>query len=121
MLKGIEDGGGDERCAFRRAALILRDRCFQVPLAQLDLPSASRLHRAIPHNHGEPATRIRGWNSRRRARTMRRASQTANTSTITRITTGWNAMSKDAPTAMTSSPRRSRMLEKGSSLSEPSR
>src|SRR6476646_1301664 len=86
-------------------------------LAQLDLPSAPRLHRAILHNHGEPATRIRDWNSRRRARSMRRASQTANTRkipTITKITTGWNAMSKDAPTAITSSPRLNRMLEKGS-------
>lgn len=86
-------------------------------LAQLEQPSAPRLHRAIPYNHGEPATRIRGWNNRRRARTMRRASQRANTRkipTITRITTGWNAISTDAPTAITSSPRLSRLLEKGS-------
>jgi hypothetical protein len=81
------------------------------PLARAEFPDPSSDDR-VPE-----ATRIRGWNSRRRARTMRRASQTANTRkipTITRITTGWNAMSKDAPIAITSSPILSRMLDKGS-------
>src|SRR5437016_12029759 len=79
--------------------------------------NSPRGHKLAGLNHGEPAERTRGRNSRRKARMIRPANQTANTRkmpTITRTTTGWNAIRKDALTAIMSSTRLSAILEKGS-------